>query len=99
MIDMHQLTKNTKNIAANNTENSPKRTMTLFQLSRYLDYSCEMLALCSKISALYANGLKDEVNMCEDPEDCGVFLLVRDEGEITSKLVVTEILDPSEEID
>ncbi len=61
VIDMHQLTKDPKNIAANDTENSPKRNMTLFELSRYLDYSSEMLALCSKISALYANGFKDEV--------------------------------------
>jgi hypothetical protein len=61
VIDMHQLTKDPKNIEANNTLNSPKRTMTLFELSRYLDYSSEMLALCSKISALYANGFKDEV--------------------------------------
>jgi hypothetical protein len=40
----------------------------------------------------------DEVNMCEDPEDCGVFLLVKDEGEITSKLAVIEILDPLDEL-
>ncbi|NOQ73407.1 MAG: hypothetical protein GQ574_15485 [Crocinitomix sp.] len=61
VIDMHQLTKDPKNISENNTANSPTRSMTLFELSRYLDYSSEMLALCSKISALYANGFKDEV--------------------------------------
>lgn len=61
VIDMHQLTKDPKSIASKNTKNSPKRSMNLFELSRYLDYCSEMLALCSKISALYANGFKDEV--------------------------------------
>lgn len=40
----------------------------------------------------------DQVDMCEDPEDCGLFLVIKDEGEITSKLTVTEITDPFEEI-
>ncbi len=61
VIDMHQLTKDPKNIAQNNTKNSPKRTMSLYELSRYLDYCSEMLALSSKVAALYANGFKDEV--------------------------------------
>jgi len=61
VIDMHQLTKDPKSTFLRDTANSPKRTMTKFELSRYLDYCTEMLALCSKISALYANGFKDEV--------------------------------------
>ncbi|NOQ73405.1 MAG: hypothetical protein GQ574_15475 [Crocinitomix sp.] len=40
----------------------------------------------------------DQVDMCENPEDCGLFLVVEDEGEITSKLVVTEVLNPFEEL-
>ncbi len=40
----------------------------------------------------------DEVFMCENPADCGTFLVVEDEGEITSKLMVTEVLNPFTEL-
>ena len=36
----------------------------------------------------------DEVEMGNDPADCGIFLLIEDEGKVNSKSVVTEILDP-----
>lgn len=35
--------------------------MSEFQLSRYLDYCAEMLALIAKLAALYANRSHDEV--------------------------------------
>jgi hypothetical protein len=35
--------------------------MTAFELQRYLDYSSEMLALISKVSAFYAQHLADPV--------------------------------------
>ena len=41
----------------------------------------------------------DEVLMCEDLADCGTFLIIKDEGEITSKLTVTKVLNPFNEID
>lgn len=37
-----------------------------------------------------------EIAFCEDPEDCGDFLTVEDEGEITERLPVTRVLDPFE---
>jgi hypothetical protein len=62
VIDMHQLTKDPAAIGpGQNTESSPKRTMTPFQLNRYLDYCSELLALTGKVAALYAQHLPDPV--------------------------------------
>lgn len=65
IVDMHQLTKDPDRhlhgTAADNTPSSPTRTMTRFELSRYLDYCSEMLALNSKLAALYAQTLDDPV--------------------------------------
>ncbi|HST60751.1 MAG TPA: hypothetical protein VLK84_18770, partial [Longimicrobium sp.] len=43
------------------TPSSPRRTLTRWELSRYLDYCSEMLALNSKLAALYAQNLHDPV--------------------------------------
>lgn len=63
IIDMHQLTKDPERLAwkraGRDTQSSPKRTMTAFELSRYLDYCSEMLALSGKIAALYVEGFHD----------------------------------------
>lgn len=63
IIDMHQLTKDPEHIlwdrSAYHTESSPKRTMTRYQLYRYLDYCSEMLALCGKVAALYVDNFSD----------------------------------------
>lgn len=64
VIDMHQLTKDaTRVIGASGvtTESSPKRTMTAFQLTRYLDYCSELLSIVGKLAALYAQSLPDSV--------------------------------------
>ncbi len=61
VIDMHQLTKDPKSLNSRGTENSPKRDMANYELSRYLDYCSEMLSLTSKVAALYANDYNDEV--------------------------------------
>lgn len=61
VIDMHQLTKDPASVREKSTAHSPRREMTNFELKRYLDYCSEMLALTSKIAALYANDYKDEV--------------------------------------
>jgi hypothetical protein len=61
VIDMHQLTKDPKSVNSKGTEHSPKREMSNYELSRYLDYCSEMLSLTSKVSALYANDYDDEV--------------------------------------
>lgn len=64
VIDMHQLTKDPSQImnpAATPTKSSPKRVLTPFQLTRYLDYCSEMLSLVGKLAALYAQSLPDPV--------------------------------------
>lgn len=63
VIDMHQLTKDPVYLIMpdGNTESSPDRPMTLFQLTRYLDYCAELLALVSKLAALHAQHLDDPV--------------------------------------
>jgi hypothetical protein len=63
VIDMHQLTKDPSSIldADRRTKSSPQRTMSRFELARYLDYCSEMLALTSKLAALYAQNLPDPV--------------------------------------
>jgi len=55
VVDMHQLTKDPTVVmgGAHPTTASPKRAMSEFQLARYLDYCAEMLALISKLAALY----------------------------------------------
>jgi hypothetical protein len=63
IIDMHQLTKDPHVILSPgpSTKSSPKRTMSDFELSRYLDYCSEMLALIGKIAALYVQRFDDPV--------------------------------------
>ena len=63
VVDMHQLTKEPASSFAGGTPtpNSPKRTLTPFELGRYLDYCSEMLALIAKVAALYAQALPDPV--------------------------------------
>ena len=73
IIDMHQLTKDPEsyfNTAHNHTTHL-RRTMTPFELNRYLDYCSDALACISKIAALYAQGFEDPVllNAVDDVED------------------------------
>lgn len=61
VIDMHQLTKDPgmTNHVGGSTPSSPKRTLSPFELTRYLDYCTEMLSLTGKIAALYAQSTRD----------------------------------------
>ena len=63
IIDMHQLTKDPQVVRNPGppTPSSPKRTMTDFELSRYLDYCSEMLSLIGKVAALYVQRFDDPV--------------------------------------
>ena len=62
IVDMHQLTKDPDRIARDgaDTASSPKRALTPFELSRYLDYCSEILAVIGKIAAVYAQTFDDE---------------------------------------
>jgi hypothetical protein len=63
VIDMHQLTKDPERALGQgkDTASSPKRELTPFELTRYLDYCSEMLSLGGKIAAIYAQDLDDAV--------------------------------------
>lgn len=66
IVDMHQLTKDPErytgsDTVVDDTPSSPRRRFTRWELSRYLDYCSEMLALNSKLAALYAQTLDDPV--------------------------------------
>ena len=63
VIDMHQLTKDPIRLTkkSGRTKSSPQRSMTRFELGRYLDYCSEMLSLIGKVAALYSQGLPDDV--------------------------------------
>lgn len=58
VVDMHQLTKDPTALLQ---ERAPPRRMTKFELTRYLDYCAEMLALIGKLGALYAERVRDPV--------------------------------------
>jgi hypothetical protein len=73
VVDMHQLTKDptTMQEGSSETPHSPRRELTGFQLTRYLDYCSEMLSLTGKLAALYMQGTRDTlviqaVNEIED---------------------------------
>lgn len=60
VVDMHQLTKDPQSLTQNRpTESSPVRTMTTFELGRYLDYCSEMLSVIAKIAAIYVQEFPD----------------------------------------
>lgn len=63
IVDMHQLTKDPETIVTRgaSTASSPARTMTRFELSRYLGYCSEMSSLIGKIAALYVQKYDDPV--------------------------------------
>ena len=65
IIDMHQLTKDPDRLRGteSDTPSSPERKMTSFELTRYLDYCSEMLAIISKIAALYVQDFRDPVTL------------------------------------
>lgn len=65
VIDAHQLTKDPHTIfhPDRSTEHSPKRTMTEFELARYLNYCSEMLSLTGKLGFLYVQRFDDPASV------------------------------------
>lgn len=81
VVDMHQLTKDPERLTSgerggSDTASSPKRDMTPFQLTRYLDYSTELLAIVSKVAAIYVQRFNDAdtLRAASDIEDLTVGL-------------------------
>lgn len=63
VIDMHQLKKDPERLLRNwaSTESSPVQSMSMFELSRYLDYCSELLSIIGKVAALYIQNFDDPV--------------------------------------
>ena len=63
VIDMHQLTKDPHRLesADTMTESSPKPTLNLPEMERYLDYCSEMLSITAKVAAYYGQNLNESV--------------------------------------
>jgi hypothetical protein len=92
IVDMHQLTKDPERFLRPQTDTTfLKRTMTPFELARYLDYCSDALALISKIAALYVQGFEDEVvlDAVDDMED----LTAGFSRKIWQKITIIENLD------
>ncbi|MFN7956306.1 MAG: hypothetical protein U0610_31655, partial [bacterium] len=78
IVDMHQLTKDPDQFRRDRvaTPSSPTRSLTRAELTRYLDYSSELLAVTSKVAALYA----------QDFGDAGLLAAVNEIENLTSGL-------------
>jgi hypothetical protein len=65
IIDMHQLTKDPEHMAETSTDTvrMRKRPQNPAELIRYLDHCSDLLALISKISALYVQEFDDPVTL------------------------------------
>ena len=61
VIDMHQLTKDPERTLhlGPDTPSSPTRELSSFEVGRYLDYCTELLSVCAKVAALYAQSFSD----------------------------------------
>lgn len=88
VIDMHQLTKDPEALLSPElrTDHSPARTMTPFELTRYLDYCSEMLSLTAKLAAMYAQESEDPVvlDAVREIQDLGSGM----SGEIWQKMIL-----------
>jgi len=72
IVDMHQLTKDPESALRSDHLPLPRpRVMTAFELTRYLDYCSDALALISKIAALYVQEFQDPIllDAVDDVED------------------------------
>lgn len=73
IVDLHQLNKDPERALhpGQDTASSPARTLSPFQVSRYLDYCTEMLALIGKVAALYIQRFPDPqaIDAVDDIED------------------------------
>ena len=96
VVDMHQLTKDPEHLLRNvpSTPSSPQRTMTRFELVRYLDYCSELLSLTSKLAALYVQHLPDPQVQAAVNEI--VTLTTGLSGKIWQKIVILDTAVPSQ---
>jgi hypothetical protein len=95
IVDMHQLTKDPERIVAGgpSTPSSPERKMSAFELTRYLDYSTELLAIISKVAALYVQELADPITV--SAANAVEELAVNLSRAIWQKIVILDRVTPS----
>ncbi|MEO6603371.1 MAG: hypothetical protein ABIQ16_26035 [Polyangiaceae bacterium] len=95
IVDMHQLTKDPDTTVAGgpSTPSSPARTMSAFELTRYLDYCTELLAIVSKVAALYVQELADPVTV--SAANAVEELAVNLSRSIWQKIVILDRVAPS----
>jgi hypothetical protein len=91
VVDMHQLTKDPASLLLpfNATPASPARTLGRYELTRYLDYCSELLALTSKVAALFGQNMDDPVvlNAVNDLESLTHGL----SGKIWQKIMILDL--------
>lgn len=95
LIDVRQLTKTPEIIPVDDvttTLSSPSRTLTAFELGRYLEYCSEMLSLVGKIAALYGDGFDDSesIEAVNEVEELTIGLQTK----IWQKLLLLRLLQP-----
>jgi hypothetical protein len=97
VIDMHQLTKDPSVVLGQYraTATSPKRIMNRFELTRYLDYCSEMLALTGKLATLYAQSMPDSV-VIDAVNDIEI-LTANLSSKIWQKITILESLEDKED--
>jgi hypothetical protein len=94
IVDMHQLAKDPESaLRGTSMSSTSRRIMTPFELTRYLDYCSDAMALISKIAALYAQGFQDPIllDAVDDVED----LTAGFSRKIWQKITILEGLDNS----
>lgn len=96
VVDMHQLTKDPKNLLVSPGERSAEggEAMSREDLAHYLDYCSEVLSLNSKLAALYLEGFDDHVviGAVNEIEELGAGL----SGKIWQKIMILDrvVLEP-----
>ena len=95
IVDMHQLTKDPERLMTprEDTASSPDRSMTAPELGRYLDYCSELLALTSKIAALFVEHFNDPVVLSTVNEVEG--LVTGLSGKIWQKITLLDRVAPA----
>jgi len=96
IIDMHQLTKDPEQVlspAMAATASSPERTMTRFELARYLDYCSELLSVTSNLAALHVQRLTDPVVLGAVSDIQA--LVVGLSGKIWQKIMILDAVAPA----
>ena len=61
IVDMHQVAKQPEGIMQGDKPDEAQTTKTLYDLNRYLNYCIELLAVISKVAALYVQDFPDSV--------------------------------------